>query len=66
MRYIILLTPEHGPIEQHLKWSGIEKPVVHELEPRAGMRCFEVSDGCMTDGLIEYMLALLRTSYRPG
>lgn len=52
-KVILLLAPEHGSLSSNLKRvaaiHGIEKPVVHELEPRAGMRRFEISDGSLAE-----------------
>lgn len=46
---ILLLAPEHGPPATHFKrvadLHSIKNPVVRELEPRAGMRRFEISGG---------------------
>lgn len=66
MRYVILLAPDHGGLKQYLTQTGIENPQVRELDPRAGMRCFEISDGDTKVGLIEEVLRLCsRTSYQP-
>lgn len=62
---IVLLAPEHGTIQQYLTRSGIENPQVRELNPRAGMRCYEVSVVGKTDGLIEQVLSLIRTVCLP-
>lgn len=43
---VLLLSPQHGELSLHLervaKIHGIKEPVAKELEPRAGMRRFEI------------------------
>lgn len=73
MRHIIMLAPEHGGLKQYLTQTGIKNPQVRELDPRAGMRRFEISGSApdneslpdKNSGLIEQVLGLLRTSYQP-
>lgn len=72
-RVTLLLWPEHGylndPAEVNkitdflIDQHKIKKPVVREVKPRAGARCFEVSD--KTVGVVDATLNLIRAVSKP-